>query len=133
MLGVDFVLTGQFRLEPILASLPVGFLVTLVAYLKGAHYRFREDSDNTIILNLKPATAAWLMALAYLTLAAGVLGGILETPVLLGLLTMPFAFPLVQKLKTYKTIPDYLWATVYSLVIFISTGILMSIGLLISQ
>jgi 1,4-dihydroxy-2-naphthoate octaprenyltransferase len=132
MLGIDFVLTQQFRVEPLIASLPVGFLVTLVAYLKGAHYRIVEDSDSSIILNLKPATAATLLTLAYFTLIAGAFSIYLEPEILLGLLTLPFAVILVKKLQTYKKIADYLWATVYALLVFITTGLLMSSGLLIS-
>jgi len=131
-LGIDFVLTQQFRVEPLIASLPIGFLVTLVAYLKGAHYRIVEDSDHSIILNLKPAIAVALLVLAYLTLLAGAFSKYLEPPVLLGLLTMPFAVILVKKLQTYKKITDYLWATVYALLVFIITGLLMAGGLLIS-
>ncbi len=132
MLGVDYVLTQQFRLEPLIASLPIGFLVTLVAYLKGAHYRILEDSESTIILNLKPNTAAVLLAMAYLALIAGAFSIYLEPAVLLGLLTVPYAIILVKKLKTYKNISDYLWATVYALQVFIITGLLMAGGLLIS-
>jgi len=130
MLGVDYVLTQQFRLEPLIASLPIGFLVTLVAYLKGAHFRIKEDSDSSIILNLKPNTAVVLLALAYLTLIAGASSKYLEPAVLLGLLTLPFAVILVKKLKTYKKISDYLWATVYALLVFIITGLLMAAGFL---
>ena len=132
MLGVDFVLTQQLRPEPLIASLPIGFLVTLVAYLKGAHYQIKEDSDSSIILNLKPETSAILLTLAYLSLIAGAASSYLEPPVLLGLLTLPFAVLLVKKLQTYKKITDYLWATVYALLVFIITGLLMATGLLIS-
>ena len=132
MLGIDYVLTQQFRPEPLIASLPIGFLVTLVAYLKGAHYRIIDDSDRSIILNLKPATAAVLLALAYLTLLAGAFSDYLDPPVLLGMLTLPFAVLLFRKLQTYKKIADYLWATVYALLVFISTGLLMAGGFLIS-
>ncbi len=132
MLGIDYVLTQQFRFEPLIASLPIGFLVTLVAYLKGAHYRIVDESDRSIILNLKPNTAAVLLALAYLTLIAGAFSIYLEPAVLLGLLTIPFAIILIMKLQSYKKISDYLWATVYALLVFIITGLLVAAGFLIS-
>ncbi len=132
MLGVDFVLTRQFRFEPVLLSLPVGFLVTVVAYLKGARYKVAEEGGSEIILNLKPKLAGILLVLAYLGLIAAVSTCLVTIWALLGLLTIPFAAILYRRLLTQKRIVDYLWATVYALVVFISTCLLMAGGIFLS-
>ncbi len=131
MLGVDYVLTHQFRLAPIIASLPIGFLVTVVAYLKGARYKLAEENGSEIILNLKPGLAGILLMLAHFSLAAAVLAGFLSPWSLLGLLTIPFAWVLYQRLLTQKRISDYLWATVYALLVFIATSLLIAGGMLL--
>ncbi len=133
MAAVDFVLTERLRPEPLAASLPVGFLVTVVAYLKGARYKVVEEGGMEVILNLKPGLAGLLMLLAYLALAAVALVGPLPPWTLLGLLTVPLSALLYRKLHTQKSIADYLWATVLALVIFIATGLLMAVGLFFSR
>ncbi len=130
--GVDFVLTRQLRLEPFVASLPVGFLVTLVAYLKGARYRVIEDGGSEVILNLKPRVAAILLILAYATLAMSPVSRHLPPWALLGLISLPFSWLFWRRLQRQKRIADYLWATVHSLVIFIATCLFMAFGILLS-
>jgi len=133
MAGIDFVLTRQFRLAPFAASLPVGFLVTVVAYLKGARYKVVEAGGSEVILNLKPRLAGALLLLGYVSLAGVVLSGFLPRLALLGLLTIPLSALLYRQLHTQKRISDYLWATVLSLVVFIATGLLMAAGLLVAS
>lgn len=131
MLGMDFVLTHQFRLAPIIASLPVGFLVTVVAYLKGARYKLDEANGSEFILKLKPGLVGILLVLAYLSLLGAVSAGFLSPWALLGWLTIPFAWLLYRRLLTQKRIADYLWATVYALLVFIFTSLLMAGGMLL--
>jgi 1,4-dihydroxy-2-naphthoate octaprenyltransferase len=128
MSGIDFVLTHRFRLAPVIASLPVGFLVTVVAYLKGARYRVIEESGSEVILNLKPRLAGIFLMLAYLALGGAVISGFISRWALLGLLTIPFSALLCRRLHHQNRIADYLWATVYSLVVFIATCLLMALG-----
>ncbi len=130
--GVDFVLTRQFRAEPLVASLPVGFLVTVVAYLKGARYRVVEEGGSEVILNLKSRVVTVLLILAYASLAGSVISGFVSPWALSGLISMPFSALLLRRLGTQRRIADYLWATVYSIVIFITTCLLMASGILLS-
>ncbi len=132
MLGVDFVITQKFRLAPVMVSLPVGFLVTIVAYLKGARYKIVEEGDSEIILNLKPKIVLILSILSYISLVAAVAFKFCSPWALLGLLTFPFSLILYRRLLVQKKIADYLWATVYSLVVFIVTCLFISLGLIIS-
>lgn len=130
--GVDFVLTHHFRFEPVAASLAVGFLVTVVAYLKGARYRVTGEDGAEVVLNLKPRVVTALLLLAYASLAGSVISGLLPLGALLGLVPLPFCTFLRRRLMTQKRIADYLWATVYSLVIFIATCLFMASGILLS-
>ncbi len=132
MLGVDFVLTGQFRFQPVLLSVPIGLLVTIVACLKGARYKVAEESGQEIIVNLNPHVAGILLLAVYLSL---LISGFLPwlTPWLwLGGLTLPFSIALYRKLKTQRRISDYLWATVYALGVLIATSLFMAVGLWIA-
>ncbi|MEN6436720.1 MAG: prenyltransferase [Anaerolineaceae bacterium] len=132
MLGVDFVITQKFRLAPLMVSLPVGFLVTTVAYLKGARYKIVEQNGSEIFLNLKPKIILILSILAYISLIITVAFGFCSPWALLGLLPLPFSLILYRRLLVQKRIADYLWATVYALVIFIATCLFISVGLIIS-
>jgi len=133
MSGIDFVMTHKFRLAPVIASLPVGFLVTVVAYLKGARYKVVEAGGSEVILNLKPWLAGILLTLAYLALLGASLSGFVSGWALLGLLTVPFSAILYRRLRTQKRITDYLWATVFSLVVFITTCLLMALGMFLGN
>jgi hypothetical protein len=115
-----------------MVSLPVGFLVTVVAYLKGARYKLIEKGGSEIILNLKPRVVLILSILAYVSLIGVVAFGFCSPWALLGLLTFPFSLILYRRLCVQKKIADYLWATVYALVVFIATCLLISLGLNIS-
>jgi hypothetical protein len=110
----------------------VGFLVTVVAYLKGARYKIVEESGSEVILNLKPRLVGLLLVLAYLALADASISGFIPWWALLGLLTIPFSALLYRRLYIQKSIADYLWATVYSLLVFIITCALMTLGIFVS-
>jgi 1,4-dihydroxy-2-naphthoate octaprenyltransferase len=131
MLGVYFVLTHQLSLSPVFTSLPVAFLVTLVAYLKSARFEVQESSSGKVVLKISTRTIQWLLGLAYLSLILIVILGFTPVWALLGLLTVPFAYLVSKKVGGQSKVEDYLWATVYSLVVFIATGLLISIGYLI--
>ena len=47
VLGVYLALTGSLSWSPVVASLPVAFLVTVVAYLKGAHFTVAVTAEGT--------------------------------------------------------------------------------------
>lgn len=131
MLGVYFVLTHEMNLTPVIASLPVAFLVTLVAYLKSARFEVQESAGDKVVLKINTRTIQWLLGLAYLSLIIGVISGFVPVWALLGLLTLPFAYLVSKKVSSQSRVADYLWATVYSLIVFIVTGLLISAGFLI--
>ena len=128
MVSVYYVLTRTVSLEPVSASLPVGMLVTVVAYLKGTRYRIKEEEGGRIELKLNNTTITWLLALAYGSLLAGAALGLMPPWALLGLLTAPLAVQMAWKLSSKTRISDYLWATVKSLLLLILTGLLLAVG-----
>ncbi|NPV56115.1 MAG: prenyltransferase [Anaerolineae bacterium] len=131
MLGVYYVLTGQINLYPLVASLPVGFLVTLVAYLKSARFEVQEQAGEAVVLKINPRTIRLLLMLAYISLGMAALAGQLPWWSLLGLLTVPAALKLSNKVAVQSKVSDYLWATVNALWIFIATGGLLALGFLL--
>ncbi len=60
MVGVYSVLTRQLSLTPVWASLPVAFLVTLIAYLKSARFDVQDSASGKVILNVNVTTIRWL-------------------------------------------------------------------------
>jgi 1,4-dihydroxy-2-naphthoate octaprenyltransferase len=132
MLSVYFVLTGEISIRPVIASLPIAFLVTLVAYLKSARFEVQENQAGKVVLKISTRTIQWLLVLGFVALVMAVIAKYLPVWSLLGLLSIPFAYQITKKMGSQSRVEDYLWATVYSLVVFISTGLLISAGFLIS-
>jgi 1,4-dihydroxy-2-naphthoate octaprenyltransferase len=133
MLGVYYVQTRMLSLEVLLASLPVAFLVTLVAYFKSARFEVSERDGDKVVLKISNAVIRWLLMLAYVSLAVVVIAGQLTPWTLLGLLSTPAAVWLGRKMSSRSTVSDYLWATVIALLIFITTGFLVAMGIIISS
>jgi 1,4-dihydroxy-2-naphthoate octaprenyltransferase len=131
MLGVYFVLTHEMSLTPVIGSLPIAFLVTLVAYLKSARFEVQESAGDKVVLNINTRTIQWLLGLAYFSLILAVLSSFMPVWSLLGLLTLPFAYLVSKKVSSQSKVSEYLWATVYSLVVFIVTGLLIALGYLL--
>ncbi len=133
VISAYYILARQVDLQAVIISLPVGLLVTLVAYYKGARYEVREENGEPMVLNMNRRTVAVLLALAYGILAAAGAAGLVERWAMLGLLTVPLAFALYRRTSGKSRIVDYLWATVYSLAVLIFTGLLIAAGYLIAN
>lgn len=132
VIGVYFVLSSTFSLEAFLVSLPIGFLVTVVAYLKGARYKLSEDANQNAVFSIKRNWMIWLFALAYLSNIAGVVFEYLPIYTLLGLLTIPLAINVVQVVNQKSgKVSQYLWATVKSIIVLVLSGLLIAVGLII--
>ncbi len=132
MLGMYFVMTGELSYLPLLVSLPVASLVTIVAYLKGAKFDVKQEGDTQVVVNLNRKVIIYLTVLAYLSLIALVATGIMPVWTLAGLLTLPFALSVLQVIRKQSSkMQDYLWAVVRSIFALLFTGILIGIGYLI--
>lgn len=130
--GVYYALTGRWSLKPWIASLPVGFLVTAVAYLKSSRYRQEEQSGGILIFDVRPQKLALYFGAAYVSLVLAVVFGFLRPWTLLGLLSVPLAVHILRILKRPEShIVDYLRATIRTLALLTATGLLMAVGVLI--
>jgi 1,4-dihydroxy-2-naphthoate octaprenyltransferase len=132
MLGMYFVMTGDMSYIPLLVSLPVASLVTIVAYLKGAKFEIKNEGDKQIVVNLNRSVIIYLSILAYLSIVGLVLLKVMPVWTLLGLLSIPVSISVLTVIRKQSSeIQDYLWAVVRSIVALLSTGILIGIGYLI--
>lgn len=132
MLGMYFVMTGEISYLPLLVSLPVASLVTIVAYLKGAKFEVKKQDGDEVVVNLSRRVIVWLSVMAYLSIIALVVVGVLPIWSLLGLVTLPIMLSVLKVIRKQSSgIKDYLWAVVRSIVAFLLTGILVGAGFLI--
>jgi 1,4-dihydroxy-2-naphthoate octaprenyltransferase len=132
--GAYFVLTHQLNWTPVIASLPIAFFVTVVAYLKGAHFEVKSDGDSEIVLKLNKKRIYILFFLGYLSLILAVIFDFMPLWTLLGLISFPIMFSVIKAISNSSSrISDYLWAVVRSLLILIISGILIAVGYLIKK
>jgi 1,4-dihydroxy-2-naphthoate octaprenyltransferase len=130
--AIVYVMTGRIGLEPIAASLPIAFLVTLVAHLKGARYRVVGGDGQEIVVKLGRSLVAVLAVAAYGSLVAGVAFGLMPVWTLLGLISLPITASVVTAVHGRpNNIAEYLWATVRSIAALTVTGALICAGYLI--
>lgn len=131
MFAAYYALTGTFSIIPVIISLPVGFLITLVAYLKGAHYKVKQEGSDLVILNINSRHIAWLLLATYLSIVLAWIFDFLNPWALISLLSVVPAWFMVRSLKKESTINHYLRATVFSLLIMVFAGLSFTISFLI--
>jgi len=131
--GVVFALTGTVSEVALAASLPVGFFVTVVAYLKSARFDVVDSGGEQVILRLSRTVIFVLLALGYASLAAGVALGRLPVWSLGGLLSLPLAWSVASIVRQSSSkVAEYLWATVRSIVVLVIVGVGLAVGFLAS-
>ncbi len=130
--GLYYVLTGELSYLPVLASLPMAFLVTIVAYLKGAKFGLLVSDGRDMVIKLNRKLISFLTILAYLSLAGLVITGIFPLTSLAGLAGLGVSISVLKVIRDEASeIHDYLWAVVRSIFALLVTTILISLGLLI--
>ncbi len=137
-LGAYFVQARHFALEPLVASLPVSFLIAGVLYINefqdyGAD---RAAGKTHLVVRLgKRRAARGYVALTFATYASilvGVAGRFLSPFTLIGLVTLPIAVKGARTALRYYD--DYLKLTpanVATIMTHMFTGILMTVGYLL--
>jgi len=132
VMGVVYVLTGAVSVTAFVASLPIGFFVAGVAYLKSARFALAGDDTGQVVLRLSRATILALLGLGYLALLIGVSVGALPPGSLAGLLSVPLAWRVVAAVRqSSSALVDYLWATVRSILTLIVVGAGLTLGFLL--
>jgi len=132
LLGVYFVLTGQIDWTPVVVSLPIAFLVTVVAFLKGAHFEIKEQDGDAVILKLSKSRILLLTVFAYLSLIVAIVVGAIPLWGLLGFLSLPISIIVLRAVnKEDSYIKDYLWAVVRSIYALVIMGLTLSLSFII--
>ncbi|HRY97610.1 MAG TPA: prenyltransferase [Bacteroidales bacterium] len=132
LMGIYLVLTGEPSLAPVLVSLPLAFLVTVVAYLKGARFELGQEGGDQVVLRLDRSRVIWLSALGYFSLLGLVLAGILPTLSLLGLLAFPLTLSVIRVVRRNSSkVQDYLWAVVRSIWALVVAGGFIALSLIL--
>lgn len=122
--GAYYVMTGSFRAETLWASIPVGLLITLVAYLKSTRVVMEEGAAT---VSLRPGIAALLAGLAFASVIGFTAAGLLPAWALLVLVALPLAVVLLLRLRPKRVeLPIYLRATVTALLLSASGSLLLA-------
>lgn len=129
MAGIFYVLSHEVSWIPVLASLPLGCLVTIVAYLKGAKLRVVNDRGKETVVNLNRSLLTVLAFVAYLAIPALVWLKVYRLWSLAGILGIPVSFSVLKVVRNRKSeIHDYLWAVVRSIIALLLTTVLIGAG-----
>jgi 1,4-dihydroxy-2-naphthoate octaprenyltransferase len=129
--GVVYVLTGAISVTALVASLPVGFFVAGVAYLKSARFDLVEHGGEQVVLRLSRPVIFALLGLGYASLLLGVVASVLTPWSLTGLLSLPLAWSIVATVRqSGSQLSAYLWATVRSILVLVVVGAGLALGFL---
>lgn len=118
--GGYLAITGELAMEPLLISIPIGLLITLIAYLKGAKLQISEDGKN--VVSIKTWLIDSIIYGAYGSLVILIAVKVLPVYSAIGLLGLIPAVLLQRKLSNASaSMAEYLSATVQSILIMILT------------
>ncbi len=133
MMGAYYALNPTADMTTLAMSIPIACFVTVVAYLKGARYEIRQEAGNTFVIKLNNTVIKSLLIAGYASLMLAVVFQVLPVLTLLGLLSIPFAISVVKTVEANRSeVHEYLWATVRSIAVLISFGVLVSLALIFS-
>lgn len=134
-LGAYYVQAGSFAWEPVVASLPVAFLIVAILYIN----EFQDyTADKAVgkrhwVVRLGKERAVWgfvaIMALTYLSILAGVAGRVLTPWTLIALLTVPLSLKAVTVAhKSYNDSKALTPANAATIGAHLTTGIALTIA-----
>jgi len=140
MLGAYYVQAQTFSLGVVIASIPISLMIAGVLYIN-EFPDFLADRDSgkhhlVVRMGRKKAVNGYIAILAgtYLSILAGALMGILPIYTLLALITIPKAVSSVKTAQQHHSNSDKLApANAGTIAIHLLTGVLMSIGYLLSM
>lgn len=138
VLGAYFVQAGHYALRPLILSIPVAILVTLILYANEVPDRFADAKagKRTLVVRMQPAAVirgyVAAVAVAYLAVIAGVVFGVLPWPTLISLVTIPLAYQTWKGLKAHYDSPYQLMSYLGKNVnLHLVTGLLLVAGVLL--
>lgn len=135
VLGAYFVQAEEWAWEPLVASLPIAFLVTAILHANNLRdiENDRATGKRTIatLIGRRWANREMylLLAGAYLTLLAAALTGAMPWPGLLALATLPLARPIVQIVRAGGNPRKLNFALARTALLHMQFGALLALGL----
>lgn len=137
-LGAYYVQTGVFAVEPLVASIPVSFLISAVLYINEFpdYSADKAVGKDTLVVRLGRGKAVYgyvfMMLGAYGSIILGVLSGIMPVSTLIGFVTMPLAVKAIKyAFKHHSSSFDLVPANISTIVCHLFTSLLLSLGYLI--
>lgn len=137
-LGAYYVQTQTFTLEPLVASLPVSFLIAAVLYVNEFpdYHADRKVGKYMLVVRLGRKKAVYgyimLLALTYLSIAVGVWQGLLPVHSLASFVTLPFALYAIAHVKKYYDKPlEMVPANVSTILIHLMIGVILVVSYII--
>ncbi len=134
-LGAFYVQTQQIALEPFIASLPVGFLITAVLYINEFpdYDADKKVGKKTLVVRLGRKKAVngfiFLIALTYLSVVVGVILSILPLATLVALASSPFFLRAIKLSQAFHEKSfDLAPANAFTVMGHLITGILLILG-----
>jgi 1,4-dihydroxy-2-naphthoate octaprenyltransferase len=135
VMGAYWVQTQRWSSEALLASLPVGMLITAVLYINEIPDRVWDAraGKETLVTRLSPRSAllgyAALVGSAYLVVLTGALAGALPLTTLLAIFTAPLAWRAYRRLQRHHRFPYRLIpANATTILLHLLTGMLLFTG-----
>ncbi len=139
VLGVYFVLTGEYNVRAVVATIPSFILVhnllllnefpDIAADIGGG----RKTTPITWGTKKAAGLYAVMTVLVYVALIAGVLTGQMPAPALLGLLTIPIAVKAIRGSQHYDDMERFLPAMSANVQVVLFTQLLTGIGYVVSR
>jgi 1,4-dihydroxy-2-naphthoate octaprenyltransferase len=134
-LGSYYVQTGRVDWTPAIASIPAGALIAAVLYVN-EFPDFAADKavgKRTWVVRLGRQRAAvgyaFLMAVPYVAIPAGVVAGVLPVQALIAMLTLPFSLRAVQCAAQHHSQPlELAPANALTIISHLSTGLLLTLA-----
>jgi len=135
VVGTYYVLTGSIAIEPLIASLPMGVLVSTILYINEFpdYEADKATGKMHLIVRLGRKKAVkfvpMLFIITYATIIGGILTGILPLALVIALLTIPLAIKIIHIAnRFYNSTQDYVPAMALTILTHSGTGILLCAG-----
>ena len=138
--GAFYVQAGSFSWHPIVASLPVAFLIAAVLYIN-EFQDYKADKavgKNHLVVRLGKQKAVFgyilIMFLTYISLVIGVVTDTLPPMSLIGLLTLPLAFKSIKvALNFYDDSVKLIPANATTIMNHLITGLLITVSYVVDK